>query len=308
MTGDGKLDIVIADKADYGVSVLLSNGNGTFQAARNFPTYGTFTGPNYLLRVYPMSVALGDLTGDGKLDIVVADEQRSAVAVLLGNGNGTFQADQTFAGGGSGMALADMTGDGKLDIVTSSVSVLLANGNGTFQAQQTFYAASVQGPIALGDVNGDGKPDLAVDDGDAVNVLFGGSNGNFTGQVYYVNIATATPFVQSIDRTTPVGTTTNASSVSFTVTFSEAVTGVNASDFQLGLGGSVAASLTAVTPVNGSVYTVTVSGITGTGTLGLNLVDNESICDLAGNRLTQQDATVALQTPQTYDTGSGPAR
>ena len=80
----------------------------------------------------------------------------------------------------------------------------------------------------------------------------------------------------------------------YTVTFSEAVTGVDASDFQLALGGTATGTVTQVTPVSGAVYTVTVSGITGNGTLGLNLVDNGSIHDLAGNPLTQQNAPACI--------------
>ena len=64
-----------------------------------------------------------------------------------------------------------------------------------------------------------------------MSVLLGNGNGNFTGQVYTID--TIAPFVQSINRTTPAGPVTNASSVSFTVTFSEAVTGVDPTDFQL---------------------------------------------------------------------------
>ena len=98
---------------------------------------------------------------------------------------------------------------------------------------------------------------------------------------------------------------TNASSVSFTVTFSEPVTGVNLSDFQLALSGTATGTVTQVTPVSGAVYTVTVSGITGTGTLGLNLVDNGSIYDLAGNPLTKPNAPAAfaVNAQQTFATG-----
>ena len=91
------------------------------------------------------------------------------------------------------------------------------------------------------------------------------------------------PYVESINRTNPAGPVTNASSVTYTVTFSEAVTGVAASDFQLALAGTATGTVSQVTPVSGSVYTVTVSGVSGNGTVGLNLVDNGSIRDLAGN-------------------------
>ena len=119
-------------------------------------------------------------------------------------------------------------------------------------------------------------------------------------------LPSAFPFVQSINRALPAGPVTTASSVSYTVTFSEAVTGVVPADFQLALTGTVAATLTQVTPVSASVYTVTVSSITGIGTLELNLVDNNSIHDLAGNPLTQQNAAPAFNTPPILAVGSAP--
>ena len=66
------------------------------------------------------------------------------------------------------------------------MSVLLGNGNGTFQAQATFAAGSFPYSVAVGDVNGDGRPDLLVANGNSnnVSVLLGNGNGNFTGQVY----------------------------------------------------------------------------------------------------------------------------
>src|SRR5579862_6232975 len=91
------------------------------------------------------------------------------------------------------------------------------------------------------------------------------------------------PFVQSINRSVPAGPITNAATVAYTVLFSEPVTGVDPTDFKLAATGTVGSTLTQVTPVSGSVYTVTVSGITGNGTLGLNLVDNGSIRDVAGD-------------------------
>ncbi len=114
------------------------------------------------------------------------------------------------------------------------------------------------------------------------------------------------PFVVSISRTNPLGAVTSAASVSYTVTFSEAVAGVSAADFQLALGGTVAATVTSVAPVSGAIYTATVSGITGAGTLGLNLVDNGVIHDLAGNPLTQQNAAANFQAQQTYAALFGP--
>ena len=129
LTGDGKLDIVTANKGDNTVSVLLGNGNGTF------PPQETFA-----VGAEPSSVAVADLTGDGIPDIVTANYSDHTVSVLLGNGHGTFQLQQTnYLGYAPGaVAVADLTGDGKPDIIVTyptyhSVSVLLGNGDGTFQ-------------------------------------------------------------------------------------------------------------------------------------------------------------------------------
>ena len=115
---------------------------------------------------------------------------------------------------------------------------------------------------------------------------------NFSGQVYVID--RIPPYVESINRTSPAGPVTNVASVTYTVTFSEAVTGVDPADFQPALGGTAAGTVSQVTAVDGSIYVVTVSGITGNGTLGLNLVDNGSIADLAGNHLTQQSSACRI--------------
>src|SRR5579884_2756798 len=121
----------------------------------------------------PLVVAVADLTGKGKLDIVAANIGGAyGVSVLLGNGDGTFQSQRTFATGLEpfGMTVADVNGDSKPDIVTANqqsnnMSVLLGNGDGTFQPQQTFAVGPGPFWVAAGDINGDGKPDLVVANG-----------------------------------------------------------------------------------------------------------------------------------------------
>ena len=115
--GDGVPDL--AATGFDGVSVLLNEGNGSFQPARNFGAAGS-----------SQSVAVGDFNGDGRLDLAVnSDDTR--VSVLLGQGDGTFQPPLTFGVGTfPSVAAGDFNGDGKLDLATanyggSDVSVLI---------------------------------------------------------------------------------------------------------------------------------------------------------------------------------------
>ena len=162
----------------------------------------------------------------------------------------------------------------------------------------------------MADVSSDGRPDLATRNflGGGVSVLLGNGNGNFTGQVYTINPSTLDvfPHVVSINRTNPSASLTAAGSVTFTVTFNEIVTGVDPSDFQLAKTGTLATTLTQVMPVSGSVYEVSVSGITGSGSIGLNLVDNGSIHDFAGNPLVPSSDSVAFTSAVNFTTGTGP--
>ena len=136
--GDGKADLAVANYGSDNVSVLLGNGNGTFQAA-----------VNYAAGTSPHSVAVGDFNGDGKADLAVANYGSNNVSVLLGNGNGTFQAAVNYAAGTSpcSVAVGDFNGDGKADLAvanygSNNVSVLLGNGNGTFQAAVNYAAGT----------------------------------------------------------------------------------------------------------------------------------------------------------------------
>ena len=174
------------------------------------------------------------------------------VSVLLGNGNGTFQAQRTYATGNApnSVAIADLTGDGKPDLVVANyhsdtVSVLLGNGNGTFQTQQVFYTGASPLSVAVGDLTGDGRPDLVVAKSSTVSVLLTADNGNFTGQDLRYrqhHCCTVRAIDQPHDASRP---SCQCTSVTYTVTFNEPVTGVAAADFQLALGGTIAATLTA---------------------------------------------------------------
>ena len=90
------------------------------------------------------------------------------------------------------------------------------------------------------------------------------------------------------------------------MTFNEAVTGVDLSDFAMALTGTVNGNLASVTSVSSSVYSVTISGITGAGSLGLNLVDNNTIRNVAGDGLDQPNAPASFQSQATFATGIYP--
>jgi len=188
--GDGKPDLVVTNytssTSDNSVSVLLGNGDGTFQPALN-----SAAGTDLI------SVAVGDFSGDGILDLALASYLSGKLTVLLGNGDGTFQPPVNYTvGKNSRLVVAGgFNGDGKLDLAVANaanlpgntVSVLLGNGDGTFQAAVN-YGVTFSSPVsvAVGDFNGDGKPDLAVAllDG-TVTVLPGNGDGTFQAGVSY---------------------------------------------------------------------------------------------------------------------------
>jgi hypothetical protein len=187
--GDGVLDLVVANQDSNTISVLLGAGDGTFQKPVDFEAG---KGPFY--------VAAGDLNGDGKLDLVVANSADNTVSVLLGNGDGTFQKSRAWPAGHSPHAviLADFNGDGKLDIAVvnagkvadeknGSVSVLLGKGDGTFDDALHFETGLYSCHLAVADINGNGKLDLAVANhySNTISVLLGNGDGTFRAAVNF---------------------------------------------------------------------------------------------------------------------------
>jgi hypothetical protein len=183
--GNGKPDIVTASRKAAGVSVLINEGEGKFAPPKEIPT-GTVPGSA------PVAVALADLNGDGKPDIVTANEQASSVSVLINGGAGNFGLPEEYptAEAPSAVAVGDLNGDLRPDIVAADkkangVSVLLGKGDGTFGAQKEFKTGKAPTGVALADLNADGKPDIVTANSAAntVSVLLGKGDGTFaTGQ------------------------------------------------------------------------------------------------------------------------------
>jgi hypothetical protein len=183
---DGKLDVVASNGFNNLASVALGQGNGTFISRSSF----TVLPPNNSAGEF----VVGDFNGDHHLDLVtVSDNKFGQVFLALGNGNGTFQPGVRVNVGihSNFVAAADVNGDGKLDLVATNygtggignVQVALGNGDGTFQSPTTVSVGSYDPNfLAIGDLNGDGKPDLLVVNGGnpgSFAILLGNGDGTF---------------------------------------------------------------------------------------------------------------------------------
>jgi uncharacterized repeat protein (TIGR01451 family) len=175
--GDGKPDIAVANGQN--ASLLLGNGDGTFQPAVN---YGTGNNPS--------AIAIGDFNADGKLDLAAFEPASNggsgSVSILLGNGDGTFQPAKTLALGAAGlfMAVADFNLDKKSDLAignSANLYIYIGNGDGTFQAakQSSTFEPDCRGLVAA-DFSGDSKPDLALISTEGIQILLGVGDGTFT--------------------------------------------------------------------------------------------------------------------------------
>jgi hypothetical protein len=216
LNGDGHPDLIVVDAQCYKcaqsqVSVLLGNGDGTFQPA-----------VNYSAGYQGQSVVVGDLNADGHLDVVVANTCQSmpnpdcpdggGVTVLLGNGDGTLRPSVTYSSGGFNAVselIGKVAGDTKADIIVvnecqsaancngsvdGTVGILLGKGDGTFRPAATYDAGGIYPrSIAFFDTNEDGRPDVVVvSEGECPScsnsgfaVLLGNSNGTFQPPMIY---------------------------------------------------------------------------------------------------------------------------
>jgi hypothetical protein len=201
---DGNGDIVVLNSTlttAGSITVLLGKPDGTFETGVNYATAGAGA----------QTAVIDDFNGDGKLDIAVVSTYGTSadatapqqISILLGNGDGTFQAAQNFtvptlpgfANGGqtqvNNIISASLRGNGKKDLILSNGLVYLGNGDGTFTATATpplpfFTDYTSGGPyLASGDLNNDGKADVVLSNGSSVNIFLGNGDGTFkTGNSY----------------------------------------------------------------------------------------------------------------------------
>jgi FG-GAP-like repeat len=193
LNGDGKLDLVTVHGSDDGdlrglrlVSVLMGRGDGRFKQSHAYPTGR----PGDELGAW--SIAVGDVTGDGKLDIATGNPGAKSVSVLVNSGRGAFEPPANYPLNREpwDIAIADLNADGKLDIATANpntVSVLLNRGDGTLGDKVDYPAGRDTWGFAVGDLNGDRKPDIvtANNNRSSVSVLVNRGDGSFGANVDY---------------------------------------------------------------------------------------------------------------------------
>ena len=190
---DGNLDLGIANTEVSFLTVLSGDGKGQFRQAPKSP---------YLVNSKPHThgIATGDFNGDGNLDLATESWAVDSVLLISGDGKGNFSGQKFYKVGKrpyQRLRAADVNKDGRADIVTTNLegnnaTVLLNMGEGKFQEAQNspFPAGDAPFGVAIGDVNGDDNPDLAIVDAptitaeskgkDGLTILAGDGSGKFS--------------------------------------------------------------------------------------------------------------------------------
>ena len=209
VNGDGNLDLIAlkpgSPRTDAAIEVLVGNGGGSFQPPIEHLLPGV-RAPGASVSTF----SVGDLTGDGKPDLVLGiagiGSSAGRVSYLAGIGDGTFREESVIVSGANDFstALADLNGDGKLDLVSADrdqlsfpvVSVVLGTGDGSF-GPPAKYPVAGNGSLAVGDVNGDGAPDIVST---GVSILFGDGKGTFPRRADYLSEAPGGIVLTDLDR------------------------------------------------------------------------------------------------------------
>jgi hypothetical protein len=189
LDADGRLDVVAA--ADGFVSVLVNAGAGTFAAPVDYPITAGST-----------SIAIGDVDGDGRPDIVVGGDGGGAVELLVNTGGARLRNVALCLCGGlsPSVALGDLDGDGSTDVIVANrlgedgnksgdLVVLLNDDAAPFKHDPVHYPAGAEPrSVAVGDVNGDGRPDVIVANICAISVLLNAGDGRLADAVRYETV------------------------------------------------------------------------------------------------------------------------
>jgi len=176
--GDGRSDVVVAERDNGRISVLFANANGTFGAATTYSTGGNFSTNT--------PITVGDINGDGSLDIAIGGAG-NYISVFLNNGSGSMSniVSVYSPNNGNSIALGDYNQDGILDIVTSGGAgqtfFMAGNGNGTFGTAQNTGANYITNSLKSVDIDGDGFLDIVgnIYSSDTLVVSLGNGNGTF---------------------------------------------------------------------------------------------------------------------------------
>jgi hypothetical protein len=296
---DTQPDIVVAEYENNVMAVLLGNGDGTFQAQRNFST-GNGS--------HPVWTVIGDFNNDTRLDIAVANFGSNTVGVFLGNGDGTFAAQKTFSTGvGSypiSVAVGDFNQDTRLDIAvanygSNTVGIFLGNGDGSFRAQLVFSTSALSSPhaVAIGDFNNDTLLDITVanNNGNNVGVLLGNGDGTFKTQTTYSTGTVSTP------TSVAVGDFNQDARLDIAV----AILGSSTVGVLLGYGnGTFAAPKTFSTGTNAGTYVIALGDFNNDTRLDITVANTGG--SNVGVFLGNGDGTFAAQTAYATGTGSNP--
>ncbi len=196
VNGDGRVDLALDHHDSYNVTLLLGDTNGGFTPAPNSPIV-----MKQGQHPHTHGLGMGDFNGDGKLDLATVNNEDNDISVGLGDGRGGFTnaPSSPFAVGPSPypLTLADVNSDGRLDIVSNSsatgpnraqqlatsraLTLLIGDGQGGFRRSDVPLRTGQPWFAAVGDLNGDRKPDLVAThhDQSTVTVLLADGAGGF---------------------------------------------------------------------------------------------------------------------------------
>lgn len=189
--GDGKLDLVTSNygyQTSSNISLMFGTGTGGFVSS-----------PSYSTSVAPRGIAIGDVNGDSKPDLITingaaSSSANSTISIILDSSN-LFSSSTSFAipGTPEAVAVGDFNGDHILDLAvveygtsngSQNLLIFMGNGDGTFAAPVSYSAGANADALAVGDFNGDGHPDLAVVNNNYLNgsvtILLNNGDGAFS--------------------------------------------------------------------------------------------------------------------------------